>query len=51
LLRRYRHLNAQEFRGQPESISSNLFRTESSAANANRDQTRVRADNRTLEGV
>ena len=51
VLRRYHHLIAQDFRSQPENISSNFNRTEKSIANASTDQNRVRADNRTLQGI
>jgi hypothetical protein len=51
VLRRYRHLIAQDFHRQPENISSNFNRMEKSIADADPDQNRIRADNRTLQGV
>ncbi len=51
VLRRYHHLMAQDFQSEPENISSNFNRMEKSTANASTDQNRVRADNRTLQGV
>jgi hypothetical protein len=50
LLRRYRHLIAEDFQSQPACVSPK-FISEESIANANRNQTRVHSDRRTLQGV
>jgi hypothetical protein len=50
LLRRYRHLIAEDFQSQPICVSPK-FNSEESIVNANRDQKRARPGHRTLQSV
>jgi hypothetical protein len=51
LLRRYRHLNAEDFQGQSNSISPASTHATESTENADRNNARVRADHREFQNA
>lgn len=46
LLRRYRHLIAEEFQERPNNASADFIKAEEGTANADRDKTLARPDGR-----
>jgi len=51
LLRRYRHLIAEEFQERPNNASADFIKAEEGTANADRDKTLARTDGRVRKGA
>jgi hypothetical protein len=51
VIRRYRHLIADDFSGRPRSVASAAVQAKESTANADRDKTLLRAVDRAIENA